>query len=202
MRLARTGSVDEARNVLAQGAGASVDNDFSRSVAVDLDLLSGRYRDVLERTSAWTEDVLDSQTWYIPVSWVRAVAWRGLGEPDSARVDLQIARRLLEERVDRHPDDARAHGALGRVYAALGRDDEAIRSARRGVELVPYSRDAVLAPYRMHDLAAVYAMTGRDEDAISQLQALLAVPGIYSVQSVRTDPLWAPLRADPQSPGA
>ena len=200
MRLARTGSIDEARSVLAQGAGASVDNDFSRSVGVDLDLMSGRYRGVLQRTSGWTMDVLDSQTWYIPVSWVRAVAWRALGEPDSARVELQIARRLLEERLDTHPDDARAHGALGRVYAALGRDAEAIESARRAVELMPRSRDAVLAPFRMQDLAAVYVMTGRNEDALSTLDSLLSIPGTFSVQHLRADPLWAPLRGHPRFP--
>jgi eukaryotic-like serine/threonine-protein kinase len=103
LRLSRTGSVDEARSVLAQGAGASLDNDFSRYVAADLDLMSGRYREVLLQTTVWKTDVLDAQTLYVPVAWLRAAAYRGLGERDSARVHEQIALRLLEQRVASQP---------------------------------------------------------------------------------------------------
>lgn len=200
LRLSRTGSIDEARSILAEGAGASVDNDFTRYVAADLDLMSGRYRDVLLQTAQWTTDVLDAQTWYVPVSALRAAAYRGLGERDSARVQEQIAVRMLEQRVVSQPDDARAHSALGRLYASLGRADDAVRSARRGVELMPYSRDAVRAPFRIEDLAAVYVLTGRLEDAMTTLESLLSVPGLVSPRQLHADPLWAPLRGHPRFP--
>jgi eukaryotic-like serine/threonine-protein kinase len=200
LRLSRTGSIDEARSVLAQGAGASLDNDVIRYVAADLDLMSGRYREVLLQTAVWKTDVLDAQPWYMPVAWLRAAAYRGLGEQDSARVHEQIALRLLEQRLRAQPDDARAHSALGRVYATLGRDDDAIRSAQRGVELMPYNRDAVLAPFRVEDLAAVYVLTGRLDDAITTLESLLSLPGLVSSRQLHADPFWAPLKGHPRFP--
>jgi TolB-like protein/cytochrome c-type biogenesis protein CcmH/NrfG len=200
LRLSRTGSIDEARSVLAQGAGAALDNDFTRFVAADLNLMSGRYRELLLQTAVWKTDVLDAQTWYMPVAWLRAAAYRGLGEPDSARVHEQIALRLLEQRVLTQPDDARAHSALGRVYATLGRADDAVRSAQRGVELMPHNRDAVLAPFRVEDLAAVYVLTGRLDDAIATLESLLSLPGMVSPRHLHADPLWAPLKGHPGFP--
>jgi eukaryotic-like serine/threonine-protein kinase len=200
MRLSRTGSVAEARDILEQGAGAAVDNDFTRVVQAELDLMSGRHREVLLRTAAWATDVLDTQAWYLPVAWVRAGAYRGLGETDSARVQEQIALRLLEERVRTHPADARAHGALGKVYATLGRPDQAVRSAKMGVELMPFTRDAVLAPFRVEDLAAVYVLNGQADEAITELEALLSIPGFLSARHLHADPFWAPLKGHPRFP--
>ncbi len=202
LALARTGSVEEAARVLQQGTGAAVDNDFTRFVTADLALMGGRYREVLLRTAEWSTDVLDSQVGYVPVAWLRASAYRGLGETDSARAQDAIAVRLLEERVRSHPTDARAHSTLGRVYATTGRDDDAVRHAELAVELMPPSHDAVLAPFRVEDLATVYVLTGRHDEAIATLEALLAVPGMLSVRHLHADPRWAPLRAHPRFPVA
>lgn len=200
MRLSWTGSVAEARSVLEVGHGAAVDNDYTRFVQADLDLMSGRYREVLLRTATWPSDVLDAQPLYVPVAWLRAAAYRGLAEPDSARAQERIALQVLEERARTHADDARAYSTLGRVYAVLGRSDEAVRAARRGVELSPQGHDAVLAPFRLEDLAAVYLLTGRMDEAIDALERLLVVPGMLSLRHLHADPFWAPLVAHPRFP--
>ncbi len=200
MRLSRTGSIAEARSVLGQGTGAAMDNDFTRFVAVELDLMQGRYGEVLSRTAAWKTDVLDTQPWYMPVAWLRSAAYRGLGDFERARVQEQVALRILEARVLSHPSDARAHGALGRVYAALGQPAEAVEAAKRGVELQPHSRDAVLAPFRVEDLAAVYLLTGQVEEALTQLEALLAMSGMISPRHLHADPFWGPLKTNPRFP--
>jgi len=200
LSLARSGSIAEARRFLMEGSGASVENDHTRFFQAHLDLMAGRYREVLATTAAWRQDVLDAQALYIPVAWLRAAAYRGLGEADSARIEEQIALRLLETRVSEFPNDARAHGSLGRAYATLGRPDEAVRAAQRGKELTPLGRDAVLAPFRMEDLATVYVLNGQLDEAIAELGSLLAVPGIFSPQYLRADPLWAPLLDHPRLP--
>ncbi len=193
LALGQTGSVTEARSVLLQGSGAAVDNDHTRFLQAKLDLMAGRFQEVLATTDAWGIEVLDAQVLYIPVAWLRAAAYHGLGETDRARVEEQIALRLLEARVRDAPRDARAHGALGRVYATLGRADEAVESAERGTELTPLNRDAVVAPFRMEDLAAVHVLNGQFQEAIAALESLLAVPGVFSLGHLRADPLWAPL---------
>ena len=200
LKLGQTGSVTEARSVLLEGIGAAVDNDHTRFLRAKLDLMGGRFQDVLTTTDAWGIEVLDAQVLYIPVAWLRAAAYRGLGETDRARVEEQIALRLLEARVNADPQDARAHGALGRVYATLGRAEAAVESAARGTELTPLTRDAVIAPFRMEDLAAVHLLNGQFEEAIAALESILAVPGMFSPHHLRADPLWAPLLGHPGLP--
>ncbi|TVP59593.1 MAG: hypothetical protein EA351_01415 [Gemmatimonadales bacterium] len=200
LALAQTGSVAEARSVLLQGRGAAVDNDQTRFLQAKLDLMAGRFREVLSITDAWRIEVLDGQVLYIPVAWLRAAAYHGLGETDRGRVEEQIALQLLEARVNDAPQDARAHGALGRVYATLGRAQDAVESAERGTALTPLTQDAVIAPFRMEDVAAVHLLNGQFEEAIAALESILAVPGVFSLGHLRADPFWAALLDHPGLP--
>ena len=67
--------------------------------------------------------------------------------------------------VKQRPDDHRIHSSLGIVYAALGRNEEAIREGKLGVELFPVSKDALIGPYRVEDLALIYVLVG-EHDAV------------------------------------
>jgi serine/threonine-protein kinase len=104
----------------------------------------------------------------------------------------------MEGTVKDHPDNWRARGSLGLAYAGLGRKAEAIREAKRGVELLPVSKDAVAVFYPVHALAVVYTMVGEDEAALDQIEYLLSIPSRMTVWNLRLDPSWDPLRAHPR----
>ena len=87
---------------------------------------------------------------------------------------------------------------LGITLAGLGRDEEAIESARRGLELMPPDKEAWRGSYRLRDLAIVYAMTGRTEEAMDLVETLLSIPGDFNVWDLRLDPYWDDLRGDPR----
>ena len=64
-----------------------------------------------------------------------------------ARGDMMAARRFFETlrpdfeaRVRDHPENAFERSDLGLLYAYLGRKEEAIREARRAVDLVPAAK--------------------------------------------------------------
>ncbi len=98
-----------------------------------------------------------------------------------------------------HPDDPRFHAPLARLYALLGRKEEALREARRAVELLPESKDAVEGPDYTIALAFVCAQTGNPDEAISLLTGLLAIPVDHiTLAHLRLSWEWDPLRADPR----
>jgi hypothetical protein len=80
----------------------------------------------------------------------------------------------------------------------LGRDEEAIEQAREGLRLMPPEKEAWRGTYRMRDLARVYAMTGRVDEAIDLLEQLLFIPADLSKWDLRLDPYWDDLRGDPR----
>jgi hypothetical protein len=87
---------------------------------------------------------------------------------------------------------------MGLILAGLGRKEEALRAARRGVDLMPITCEAIRGVFRAEDLARVEATVGQPEAAIDRLEMLLARPGTLCAWSVRLDPVWDPLRRHPR----
>jgi hypothetical protein len=48
------------------------------------------------------------------------------------------------------------------------------------------------------ELARLYVLVGRDDDAITHLEAALAVPSFISVSQLRADPSWGRLHGNPR----
>jgi TolB-like protein len=121
---------------------------------------------------------------------------------DLARVHslFEQVRPEYEAGVRDHPDDPTFHAALGRLYALLGQKEDAIREARRAVELCPESKDAVSAPVYAANLAFVYAQSGEAEQAVTLLSKLLTTPGAerITLAHLRLSWEWDPLRQDPR----
>ena len=79
-----------------------------------------------------------------------------------------------------HPENSATHAALGRLYAFMGRKEDAIREGRHGVELCPESTDALNGALRASDLALIYALTGEIDQAITLIERLLRTPSATS----------------------
>jgi tetratricopeptide (TPR) repeat protein len=105
---------------------------------------------------------------------------------------------MIEERMERDPDDPRYYSALGIALAGLGRGDEALERAEEGLRRMPPEREAWRGAQRLRDAALVRGMTGRRDEAIDALETLLSIPSELSAWDLRLDPLWDPLRGDPR----
>jgi serine/threonine-protein kinase len=195
------GDGDRAQAILdeaSQVAGLTDDAGYLAEVQFRVALARRDYQGELRRLDAEARGAIDSQTMYSPISLLRGQVHALAGQPDLARRSFEAARGELEQRLERDPDDHRLHGSLGIAYAGLGRRDEAVREARLACELMPASKDALLAILRVEDLAVVYAMVGRSDEAIAALDDLLSRSGWYTAQVLRLDPRWDPLRGDPR----
>ena len=62
------------------------------------------------------------------------------------------------------------------------------------MELLPISKEAWRGAYRLEDLAVIYAKVGEYDLAIDEIELLLSIPGDLSVNILRLDPKWDPLR--------
>lgn len=128
---------------------------------------------------------------------LRAELRRLSGDPAPARALNDSARVVLERQVRRLPDDYGFHARLGLAYARLGRAEEAIGEGKKAIELLPPSRDAYFGMNNVINLAQIYAALDQPQNAVEQLRAALAVPSRISTETLRVDPEWDPIRADP-----
>ena len=133
-----------------------------------------------------------------PTPWFRACLALAQGDREGARGFLEEIKPLYENKKQEHPDEPVFHSSLGKLYALLGQKEEAIREARRAVELCPESKDAVAGPPYAANLAWVYAQTGEIDQAVTLLSHLLTTPAADKVTlaHLRLSWEWDPLRND------
>jgi tetratricopeptide (TPR) repeat protein len=131
---------------------------------------------------------------------LRACVAFARGDPAQAHRLLEEVLPLYEIAARDHPDDPKFVAPLAKVYALLGRKEEAIRTARRAVDLCPESRDAVKAPDYATNLAFVYAQSGEVDQAVTLISHLLTTPAAERVTlaHLRLSWEWDPLRQDPR----
>jgi hypothetical protein len=102
----------------------------------------------------------------------------------------------LNQKILKVPEDTLLLGALAVVDALLERKQDAIKEAKRALDRLPISEDAINGPGLLANLATVYAWTGEPDLAFEQLNLLTTIPnGVYYGQLKSYWP-WAPLRKD------
>jgi len=152
----------------------------------------------LAKTPAWLPD--GENNVLVPAALLRGRALAMKGEAAPARAAFLEAQRVLEQSLRELGDQAGAQSNLAIVYAGLGQKDAALKAARRATELIPVSKDALDGTFYLARLAKIEAQVGEIESALAHIRQLLTAPAGYEVSaaSLRTDPIWDPLRADPR----
>ncbi|MFH1681745.1 MAG: protein kinase [Candidatus Eisenbacteria bacterium] len=162
------------------------------------ELLERDYAAALDRVRTGIPESYEDQFWLVPRSLLAGDVHGLMNEPVLARAAFDSARVLLEKEIVERPEDHRARASLGVAYAGLGRKLDAIREGKLAVELCPLSKDALVGPFRIEDLARIYTMVGEPETALDQIGQLLSIPAKFSVPMLRLDPRWDPLREHPR----
>ncbi len=182
------GKLEEARLVL--------ENAPARTVWGTIRLIQlAVYERDLDRASALIAKLPADKKYEMP--WEGVVA-KLRGEEARAREYYAEAIRHFEARLAASPDDLEVLSGLSRACAALGRREEAIRAAKRAVELFPLSRDALDGPAQILVLAEVYAQLGEREAALEQLNQIVQLPAGPDYGRLKFDPVWDELRGDPR----
>jgi serine/threonine-protein kinase len=129
---------------------------------------------------------------------IRGLAYRLMGELDTAEKCYKRALGRLKAEIVKRPEDPRLHIALGFVQAGLGNKEEALRHADEAVRLMPMSKDAMVAPVIESDQTFILVLVGELERAIDHLEHLLRIPSWISRHVLRLDPRFDPLRDHPR----
>jgi len=195
------GDADKAQAVLDEAgrtAGHSDDAGYIAEVQQRIALARRDYPGALSKLEAETRAAIDNQDGYWPIPLLRGQVHRLAGQSDLARRSFEAARLTLEQKAMQAPEDHRICSSLGIACAGLGRRGETVREARLACDLMPASKDALIAIMPLWQPAVVYTMVGRPAEAITTLDDLLSRSGWWTPHALRLDPTWNPLRSDPR----
>ena len=166
---------------------------------------------MLERDYATAEKILTGSSLKVfpdaPKTYYQGRIALARGDIKSAQRYFAAARPDIEKGVRDDPTDPEHHAQIGLFYAYMQRKEDAIREARRAVELEPESRDKFHGPLWAGNLALVDALVGEEDPAIALIERLLSTPGPISsldcaasmtLAELRLRWEWDSLRSNPR----
>lgn len=120
------------------------------------------------------------------------------GDPTSAIHFADAAWSIASRQVQLDPTNKQWTLDLAMTSLQRGRFEDAVRDARRALDLLPVSADPLDGPERVALLAEAHAAAGHADSALAQLRILISLPGAPSGGQIELAPGWASLRNDPR----
>jgi tetratricopeptide (TPR) repeat protein len=191
--LREKGDTHEARKVLDIASLRIKSKDNAGSITYWLtviDVYDEKYKNALDRLSPEPNDIKNKSLFDVLLY---SQICRYDKDEKTAKECFTYAMNKLKPMVDEKPEAAYLHSQLGTAYAGLGKTEEAIEEGQRAVELRPENTDLRLRMFRTEDLARIYVMVGKYNEAIEQIQILLENHGRLSPAILKLDPDWKEL---------
>lgn len=170
------------------------------SARADVFVLERKYQEGLREAESLPDDLLapihpEALCYkYFLIGFAR----KALQDEAGARAAFLKTKDLLEAQLKESPDAEEMHVQLAKVLAHLGDKGAALAQARRATELRPESKDALGGAEIAAGVAEVHAILGDNDRAIEILDGLLSRPSAVTVQGLKLNPIWDPLRSDPR----
>jgi TolB-like protein/tetratricopeptide (TPR) repeat protein len=135
----------------------------------------------------------------VPVGCYSIMLARLQGEQPGAKHNFAETREQLNQKIQKSLRNAAPLlSQLAVIDALLGQKESAVAEAKRAIEMLPISKDALDGTGIVMNLAVVYAWTDEADLAFEKLGPLTKMPfGIFYGQ-LKRDPYWDPLRKDPR----
>ncbi len=178
---------------------ANAQNEYERAIQLDPKLYEAYYfyartlfqsGDLTRAAEMYEQAARLNPDDYQAVSLLVAV-YHGLGREAEAESTQRRALRLTEKHIELHPDDARAL-YLGAGILVRTRDHKrGLEWARRALEIDPEETSI------LYNVACVYSLLGRTEEAISCLEKVMEHGTFYKNWAAKDSDLDA-LRSDPR----
>jgi tetratricopeptide (TPR) repeat protein len=188
------GDLDRARSTLAHYPDPR--SSYPAAARIAQELYEGRFEAAQKLISNLSVPALSMQSTFQPRSLLAGLTFLASGDISRARRALEEAVRFLKQEIEKRPEDHRLPSALGLAYAALGSRDEAVRAGKRGMELLPYSSDALLSTQRIFDMACIHSLLGETDEALEYVKLLVSRPNESGGAKLRLSPALANLRED------
>ena len=170
---------------------------FIANLRTYADVFDRRYADALR---AWDFAPTDTPEERLSGQVARVVIKLIAGQREATQPECAPLAPQVQAELGKLPDSLSLLAQSSWVDVCLGRNVEAIAAAKKAVALYPLTNDAYFGARQLTGLAEIDAHAGAPDEALKLIGELLAMPagGEMSIQRLKLDPVWDPLRKDPR----
>ena len=101
---------------------------------------------------------------------------------------------ILNKYINEYQEDSRLYSSLGIAYAGLGMTEEAVSAGNKALSIMNMSTDALRGFRRELDMLKILLISGDYDEVMSKLEFLIQQNGYLSVELLKIDPFWDPVR--------
>jgi serine/threonine protein kinase/Flp pilus assembly protein TadD len=169
--------------------------EFSPNIFIYLNILDRNYNEALKQLLSSKKEYENNGRNFIPKDQIIALVYRYMGKNDLSRKYFDSSRVKIEKMIVNLPDDFRLSWSLGICYAGLGEKEMALTEINKGIRQYIHGGGIDEKIYlRKKYLAQVYTLLSDYENALSQIDFLLSNQPGLSVNRLKLDPIYDPLR--------
>lgn len=193
----RKGEIKEAINTIDK-AMEHITSDNLIVAKARLQFVARDYEKSLETLKPVTLKIYKKQTQFMPVETLIGMNYFYLNDKKKANEYLNKSKLVLENELKNNSEDIRIHADYAIVLAYLGLKDEAVKSAEFASSIIPVEKDAIVGTLHFITLTKVFSIVGEHQKAIKNLDFLITIPAGSTIESLKIDPVWDPLRGFPE----
>ena len=104
----------------------------------------------------------------------------------------------LKGKIKETPEDDRLYSTLGKCYALIGDQKDAIASGNKAVEMKPIKQDFNIGVRREQDLMEIFILTDNYDLALEKVEDLLSKPSWLNIGDLKIDPIFDKLHELPR----
>jgi TolB-like protein/AraC-like DNA-binding protein/Tfp pilus assembly protein PilF len=187
-----TGDVNKSRTLLNENK--NINDPGMYKLRSNIERIDGNYKEAISVLESSPYDLMVGHFTYTPRSLQLGLIYYEMANWEQANIHFLNARQVLEEKLLEFKSDSRIYSSLGLVYAGLGMREEAKKANNKALSIMNISIDALRGVYRELDMAMILMMLGEHDEVINKLEFLLQQNSYISVELLKIDPFWDPLR--------
>jgi len=187
-----TGEIDKAKKLFENSLTSDIPLIYLTQAKSEL--MSRNYNKAISILESRTDKMADSHMSYTPKQLYLGQIYLAMSNHELSEKYFHEAQEILSFELNNFPQDSRIYSSLGIAYAGLGRKEIAMEMGSKALNIMSIPIDAWRGFSRELDMAKILLMNGELAKTVIKLEFLIEQNGYLSVELLKNDPFWDPLR--------
>ncbi|MCK5367844.1 MAG: tetratricopeptide repeat protein, partial [Cyclobacteriaceae bacterium] len=187
------GQIKKAKEII-QNNPRVIDHPNTKFTQAYIEILDRKYEKAIQIINSLSEEAVSYQLNYRTKHLELGLIYHMMGNNELSVRHFESEKVFLLGKLDTLQNDSRLYRSLGIAYAGLGMKKEAIEAGERALDILNFSNDAYAGYAYEMGMVKILVIVGEYKDALTRLDNIISRHGGISVEVLKLDPFWNPIR--------